>query len=113
MKRDLLINTGLVTILLFVAFYSAKSAAQVSKLKVIPEVQQLHNIIRYHIDEPKGFKNTARKTVPQTAHAYCATEDELKTMEYHRYNCPNTLRIKKCVLLMYSKTPMKIMKPIT
>ena len=81
MKRIFLINTRLVTILLFVSFlFQQNLTAQVSKLKVIPEVQQF--------TASSGTTSMSRKVkiLVETVHSdslmpiALQLKDELKTM---------------------------------
>ena len=111
MKRIFLINTRLVTILLFVSFlFQQNLTAQVSKLKVIPEVQQF--------TASSGTTSMSRKVkiLVETVHSdslmpiALQLKDELKTMmNITATVSPTTASTaqKNEVLLMYSKTQLK------
>ena len=108
MKRIFLINTRLVTILLFVSFlFQQNLKAQVSKLKVIPEVQQF--------TASSGTTSMSRKVkiLVETVHSdslmpiALQLKDELKTMMNITASIAetnSTTSKKNEVLLMYSKT---------
>ena len=111
MKRIFLINTRLVTILLFVSFlFQQNLTAQVSKLKVIPEVQQF--------TASSGTTSMSRKVkiLVETVHSdslmpiALQLKDELKTMMNITASIAetnSTTSKKNEVLLMYSKTRLK------